>query len=168
MGRLLSSKRREIVMPILRYIVWIGTSLLALLFVANWFLPEPPQQAVHRAIAMPVIRIASVQQPPEAVVIDTNQPTIIPPPMPPESAIPDAPSPLQSYALVESPPVTVGVDQKKPRSLKKPKTKVAVHQFPVVHTNVVATNSSPAPVPPTRLSLLDIVSGMGKKLFNLR
>jgi hypothetical protein len=155
-------------MPIVRYIVWVGTSLLALLFVANWCIVEIPQEAVHEAIAMPVIRIASVQQPPEAVVIDTNQPTNIPPPIPPESAIPDAPSPLQSYASVESPPVTVGVDQKKPKNLKNSKTKVAVHQSPVVRTHVVATNSSPAPVPPTRLSLLDIVSGMGKKLFNLR
>jgi hypothetical protein len=168
MGRLLSSERREIVMPIVRYIVWVGTSLLVLLLVANWLLPEPHREAAHEAIDKPIIRIASAEHQPEPVVIDTNQPTIVPPPIPPESAIPDAPSPLQSYALVESPPVTVGVDQKKSKNLKKPKTKVAVHQSPVVRTHVVATNSSPAPVPSTRLSLLDIVSGMGKKLFNLR
>ena len=34
-------------MPIVRYIVWVGTSLLALLFVANWFPPESlPEPAV--------------------------------------------------------------------------------------------------------------------------
>src|ERR1700691_30936 len=107
MGRLLSSQRRENVMPIVRYMVWVGTSLLALLFVANWFLPELPREAAHEAIDKPVIRIASAQRPPDDVFIDTNQPTIVPPPMPLENAIPDAPSPLQSYASVEPPSVTV-------------------------------------------------------------
>jgi hypothetical protein len=155
-------------MPIVRYMVWVGTTLLALLFVANWFLPELPREAVHVAIDKPVIRIASAQRPPEDVFIDTNQPTIVPPPVPLESAIPDAPSPLQSYASVEPPSVTVDVGQKKPKNLKTQKAKVVAHQSRSVRTHVVAANSSPAPVPPTRLSLLDIVSGMGKKLFNLR
>jgi hypothetical protein len=88
-------------MPIVRYMVWVGTSLLVLLFVANWCLPVPPREA-HQAIDKPVIRIASVQRPPDPVVIDTNQPTIVPPPKPMENAIPVAPSPLQSYASVES------------------------------------------------------------------
>jgi hypothetical protein len=154
-------------MPIVRYIIWVGTSLFALLFVANWFLPEAPQ-AVHEAIDKPVIRIASAQQPPESVVIDTNQPTIIPPPMPSEGAILEAPSPLQSYASVESPPVSVGVEQRKRKSLKGQKTKVANYQSPLVSTHVAATNGSAPTVPPTKLSLLDIVSGVGKRLFNLR
>ena len=130
MVRLLSSERREIVMPIVRYIGWVGTSLLALLFVANWFLPKPPQEAAHEAVNAPVIRIASVQQPPEAVVIDTNQPTIIPPSIAPESAVPDAPSPLQSYASVESPPATIDVGQKNRKESKRQKAKVALeHKY---------------------------------------
>ena len=67
-------------MPIVRYIAFVGTSLLALLLVANWFLPEPPPEPAHEAIDKPIIRIASVVHPPERVVIDTNQPTIVPPP----------------------------------------------------------------------------------------
>ena len=114
----------------------------------------------------PVIRIASAEHQPEFVFIDTNQQTIIPPSRPPESAVPDAPSPLQSYALVEPPPATIDVGQEKRKEGKRQKAKVAAHQFPPVRA--VAANASPPAVPPTRLSLLEIVSGMGKRLFNLR
>jgi hypothetical protein len=113
----------------------------------------------------PVIRIASAQRPPESVFIDTSQPTIVPP-MPAENAIPDVASPLQSYASIEPAPVTVGVDQKNP--IKQNKTKVAVQKPSPMRTHVVATNSPPPPVPATKLSFLDVVSGMGRKLFNLR
>jgi hypothetical protein len=155
-------------MPILRYIVWVGTSLLALLFVANWFLPEPPQEAAHEAIEKPVIRIASVQRPPDSIFIDTDQPMTVPPPMPSESAIPDVPSPLQAYASVDPHPVTAGVDRKKPKDLKMQRAKVATFQSPSVRTHVVASGDQAATVPPTKLSFLDIVSGVGKSLFDLR
>jgi hypothetical protein len=158
-------------MPIVRYIVWVGTSLLALLFVANWFLPKPPQEAAHEAVNAPVIRIASAEHQPESVFIDTNQPTIVPPPMPSESAIPDVPSPLQAYASVDPPPVPVmaGVDQKKLKDHKRQRAKVAIFQTQSARTHVVAPSGSQATIaPPTKLSFLDIVSGVGKRLFNLR
>jgi hypothetical protein len=100
------------VMPIGRYIARVGTSLLALLFVVNWFLPEPLPEPAHEAIDKLVIRIASVQQPPERIVIDTSQPTIVPPPTLVEDAVPGEPSPLQSYASA-APPPKVDIDQKK-------------------------------------------------------
>ena len=103
------------------------------------------------------------QRPPESVFIDTSHPTIVPPPMPAESAIPDVASPLQSYASIEPSRVVVGVDQRNPK--KQNKTKIAAHKPPPV---VVAANSPPPSVPPTRLSFLDVVSGMGRRLFNLR
>ena len=37
-------------MPIARCIIWVGTSLLALLFVVSWFLPEPLPESAHEAI----------------------------------------------------------------------------------------------------------------------
>ena len=70
------------VMPIGRYIAWVGASLLALLFVADWYLPKPLPEPTGNEINRPVIRIASVQQPPERIIIDTSQPTIVPPPTP--------------------------------------------------------------------------------------
>jgi hypothetical protein len=59
-------------MPIARYIAWVGTSLLALLFVANWFLPEYSAAPAPQASNRPIIRIASVQQPPERIVNDAG------------------------------------------------------------------------------------------------
>jgi hypothetical protein len=44
-------------MPIIRYVVWVGTSLLAVLLVANWFLPDPPREVAHEGVDAPVIRI---------------------------------------------------------------------------------------------------------------
>ena len=66
------------VMPIGRYIAWVGASLVALLFVADWCLPKSLPEPARDAINRPVIRIASIRQPPERIVIDTSQPTIVP------------------------------------------------------------------------------------------
>jgi hypothetical protein len=109
--------RREMVMPIGRYIAWVGASLLALLFVADWYppksLPEPARDAINR----PVIRIASIRQPPERIVIDTSQPTIVPSPTLVGDAVPGEPSPLQSYASTAPPPTVIDVDKKGGRAL---------------------------------------------------
>jgi hypothetical protein len=118
MGRLLSSSQREIVMPIVRYIVWVSASLLTLLFVANWYLPEAPREtAAQEAIDKPIIRITSTQHPPESVFIDTDQPTIVPPPTTVGNAVPEARSPLQAYAWVD-PPLTAGLTERGQRTLK--------------------------------------------------
>ena len=48
----------EMVMPIGRYIAWVGASLLMLLLMANWFLPQslaPTGDEINR----PVIQIAA-------------------------------------------------------------------------------------------------------------
>ena len=66
-------------MPLRRYFLVGGGALLALLFAANALLPQPPASdpAVSSA-SPPVIRIHSERKGPEAVVLDTSQPTIVP------------------------------------------------------------------------------------------
>src|SRR5258705_13242599 len=99
-----------IAMPIGRYIAWVGTSLLALLFMADWCLPKSLPELSGDAINRPVIRIASIQQPPERIVIDTSQPTIVPSPTLVEDAVPDEPSqPIQSNASAPPPPTVVNL-----------------------------------------------------------
>ena len=85
---------------------------------------------------MLVVRIASAQHSPEPVVIDTNQPTIVPPPALMDNAIPDPPSPLQSYASAEPLPVTLRLDQKKRKNFKRQRPKVADYQSPSVRPHV--------------------------------
>lgn len=154
-------------MPIGRYIAWVGASLLALLFVADWYLPKSSPEPAHEAINRPVIRIASIEHPPERVVIDTSQPTIVPPPALVDDAVPSEPSPLQSYASVS--PTIVDVDKnKKGRKVIKPqKPKVAANKQ-LVSAPAVSSGSLPTTGPPTKLSFMDIISGVGKNLFNLR
>ena len=157
------------VMPIGRYIAWVGTSLLALLFMADWCLPKSLPEPSGDAVNRPVIRIASIQQPPEPIVIDTSQPTIVPPPMLVEDAVPGEPSqPLRSYASAPSPPTIVKVDQQRQKVIKRQGPKVATYQKPLASTPVAASGSSATTVPLTRLSFTDLISGqLVRNLFNL-
>jgi hypothetical protein len=154
-------------MPIARYIIWVGASLLALLFIADWLVPNSNSEVAHEAFEVPPIRITSAQRPPESVFIDTNQSTIVPLPVPAEDVVRVAPSALDSYASVESPAVAIRADQKAPNSLKPIKKRVAAQKSSPVRTHLAAISSPTAPVQPAR-SLLDMVSGMGRNLFNLR
>jgi hypothetical protein len=156
------------VMPIGRYIAWVGTSLLTLLFVADWYLPKPLPERPGDAINKPVIRIASIERPPERIIIDTNQPTIVPPPTLVEDAIAGEPSPLQSYASAAPPPTVVDVDKKRRKVIKRQEPKVAANQPPLASTPAVASGSSATTVPLTKLSFMDFISRqLGRNLFNL-
>lgn len=63
-------------MPVLRYFVFVGGALLALLLVTNAVLPEPPlhDDLVASSNEMPVIRIHSNRKLPQPIVFDTNAP----------------------------------------------------------------------------------------------
>ncbi|MFB9264265.1 hypothetical protein ACFFWD_13960 [Bradyrhizobium erythrophlei] len=159
-------------MPIGRYIAWVGASLLALLFIAGWCLPDPSPEPGGGPIERPVIRIASVQQPPELVVIDTSLPTIVPPPTPVEpiatsEPATSEPTPARSLAFAPPPQTAVDTDRKTRKANKR--------QAPKVATIQPRLEPAPAPVGPaasaprTKLSFADILSGqLVKNLFNLR
>jgi hypothetical protein len=68
-------------MPIFRYFVFVGGALLALLFVADFALPQAPavQTVMTAGGDLPPIRIRSDRKLPERVVLDTSHPTIAPP-----------------------------------------------------------------------------------------
>jgi len=67
-------------MPVLRYFVFVGGALLALLFVADICFPKQPVVATADSrVDKSTIRIHSERKWPERVVFDTNQPTIVPP-----------------------------------------------------------------------------------------
>jgi hypothetical protein len=63
-------------MPVVRYFLFVGGALLALLLISDAYLPKLP--AAERADAdLPVIRIHSDRKWPERVVFDTSHPTIV-------------------------------------------------------------------------------------------
>jgi hypothetical protein len=155
------------VMPIGRYIAWVGASLFALLFVVDWYLPKSLPEPARDVIIRPVIRITSIQRPPERIVIDTSQPTIVPPPTLVAEAAPDEPSPVRSYASAASPPAVVHVDQKKRKATKRQEPKIA-HKPPLAITPAVANGSLATTAPPTKLSFMDFISRqLGRNLFNV-
>src|SRR5260221_14296426 len=88
-------------MPIGRYVAFVGSLLLAMLFVADWLLPMGPTQSVTSGEAdKPIIGIKSDHRWPERIVFDTSAPTIAAQ-MPPVVA--DAPvtnHPREAFALL--------------------------------------------------------------------
>ncbi|WP_407122629.1 hypothetical protein [Bradyrhizobium sp. STM 3561] len=59
-------------MPIIRYFVFVGGLLLAVLFVADRYLPAPVQRAGPSDLDRTIIRIAAARTLPEKIVFDTR------------------------------------------------------------------------------------------------
>ena len=94
-------------MPLGRYFLYIGGVLLTLLFVADWWLPSLGSGSAPSNVDRTTIRIHSAQKWPNAVVIDTTLPTIVPPPV--AMAVAPAPPPparpvREAFALAEATP----------------------------------------------------------------
>jgi hypothetical protein len=65
--------------PLRRYFLCVGGALLTLLFAADALMPRPPaNENIGSGPKLPRILIHSERKGPEAVVIDTNQPAIVP------------------------------------------------------------------------------------------
>jgi len=66
-------------MPVVRYFLWVGGVLLALLFATDAYLPTlPVVPTADTTVDKSIIRIHSDRKWPERVVFDTQQPTITP------------------------------------------------------------------------------------------
>src|SRR5258708_11210398 len=123
-------------MPVLRYFLYVGGALLALLFAVDVYVPKEPVVTAAEASAPtenPTLRIRSDRKWPERIVFDTSTPTIVPP--------------AQTAATeVSPPPPTVAgeftakarvresfaqfrpADGSKPEPKPQPKRKVAKHR----------------------------------------
>jgi len=130
---------------IVRYFIWVGGGLLALLMIAGWAWPTaaPDPTPVEVAQTSPtnstILRIHSERKWPEKVVIDTSIPTIIPPAPPPPvvAAVPSAPVVAENKA---APKALDARAEMKPA----PKRKVVHHRTPRPAVSTWA-NANPAP-----------------------
>jgi hypothetical protein len=89
-------------LPIIRYFVFIGSLLLALLFVADRYLTPSPDPVRAAEVDRTIIRIHSARALPEKIVFDTSQP------MPAPSIVADARpdnDPREAHAMVVTPPI---------------------------------------------------------------
>ncbi len=71
-------------MPLVRYFLYAGSALLALLFLVDWYSPATPaaaagnDQVEQTSLDKEILRIQSAQRWPQKVVFDTNLPAIVP------------------------------------------------------------------------------------------
>src|SRR5579863_7143636 len=87
-------------MPLMRYFIFVGGALLALLLIADVCLPALPVVKASRSDTdLSVIRIHSDTKWPERVVFDTTRPTITPVPAP---MVAEAVVPQQKIAAASS------------------------------------------------------------------
>jgi hypothetical protein len=77
------SKNRAVInqVPLARYFAFVGSVLLGMMFIADWYWPSASSHTFFREARVDklIIRITSVQKWPEPIVIDTSLPTIVPP-----------------------------------------------------------------------------------------
>lgn len=114
-------------MPVWRYLLVVGGALLALLFAADAMLPRPPTEEIHASGSqLPKIRIYSERRRPEAVVVDTSRPTIVPDvtataDAPAAAAVLGSPNPgiRESFARL-LPPAPKQADAAQPKTRRTP------------------------------------------------
>jgi hypothetical protein len=89
--------------PLGRYFFFVGSLLLAVLFIAERYLPASSQTFSREArVDKSIIRIKSAHKWPEAIVIDTSLPTIVPPPLPILAQAPVINQPREAFARLDA------------------------------------------------------------------
>ena len=88
-----------------RYFFFVGSLLLGMLFISDWYFPKASSQSFFREarVDKSIIRIKSAHKWPEAIVIDTSLPTIVPPPLPVLAKASVINQPREAFAQLNSP-----------------------------------------------------------------
>ena len=109
-------------MPLLRYFIFVGGALLALLIVVSSCFPET-ETITHSDVARPVIRIVSDRTGPPRVDIDTRVQTAVVPTSVPE-ILQQAPARIAEAQVSASPPTppapAIKIKRKKTTVAKRP------------------------------------------------
>jgi hypothetical protein len=118
-------------MPLGRYLLYVGGVLLTLLFLIDAHLPHSAAGPAAGDIDRSIIRIQSAYRWPSAVVFDTSQPTIVPPPPEVIAEAPPQKSPRDAYAMAHAmgqpaqPAHAVATASPAPRKRVPPRVRVA-------------------------------------------
>src|SRR6266850_4621317 len=117
-------------MPVVRYFMYVGGALLALLFISGVFLPKSPVvDRTDSAAELPAIRIHTDRKWPERVVFDTSIPTVVPAQTAKAEAIAPSPTPVADVSarvrVREAFAQMVPPEPKKPEAKPQRKRKIA-------------------------------------------
>jgi hypothetical protein len=119
---------------LVRYFLYVGAALLALVFLADWYWPAVSttaasgDQAQETSIDREILRIQSAQKWPQKIVFDTNVPTIVPPPALVASVAPVPPSPLRAAEALNKSVLNAHAEAKPAVQAQTPQRKVARHR----------------------------------------
>jgi hypothetical protein len=157
-------------MPLIKYFGFVGSALVLLLIGLGWCFPQPlsePREPPGGVTYRPAIRIASAEQLPERVIIDTNLPTIVSPPSVLEFAERWPQASVAEVNPVPKPATPAPVrDVLTKQNIAKSEhsKKVVVHRA-APKANIESARNDKVPTSPavTRLSLLYILKeGLGQ------
>jgi hypothetical protein len=154
-------------MPLIKYFGFVGSALFLLLIGSGWCFPRPPSKPPSGVPDRPAIRIASAEQLPERVIIDTSLQKIVPPP----GALEFAERWPQETVAVLNPvpkpatPAPVSDVSTKHKIAKRERSKKAAVHRAEPKANIETARNDKVPTSPavTRLSLLDTLKeGLGQ------
>ena len=144
-------------MPLMKYFGFVGSALVLLLVGTGWFFPQPIAEPIRSAKVRPAIRISSVEQLPERVVLDTTLPTIAAPSVlefaerwPREPATP------VEHLSTQAPPAPITAAPRKQNPAKQERAK-KIAAAPKSSVESAMIDKLPPSPPVTRLTLLDIL-----------
>ena len=121
-------------MFLVRYFLYAGSALLALLFLVNWYGTAAPTtvagdaQAQESSLDKQILRIQSAQKWPQKIVFDTSIPTIVPPPPLVASLPPVPPPPLKAAEALNKTVLNAHAEAKPAEKAQRPPRKVARHR----------------------------------------
>lgn len=140
-------------MPVVRYFLWVGSVLLAMIFIVGWVWPSADPAPVKEASAsaeMPtspansmMLRIQSARKWPDKIEFDTSVPTIVPPPAPSVlAAVVPAAVPVAAAS-----PLDARAEMKQVTPAPPPKRQARVHRRSVRPTVSTWAYANPAAQP---------------------
>jgi hypothetical protein len=126
-------------MPLGRYFAFMDSALLALLFLADWYMPDLSAAPSRTEVDKSIIRIHTMHKWPEAIVFDTSLPTIIPPPViaaelpakrPPRDALALLPQPAPSAAAAAAVEPKPAATKRRSRTARVSTGRIASYRGP--------------------------------------
>ena len=172
-------------MPLIKYVVFVGSALVLLLLAMNWYLPDPTAEPVYTSTVRPVIKISSTDPLPEKVVLDNIMPYTAPPsdvmraaarPLPPaltfEKITPGLLPAFSTLAQVTPKTITEKRDPAKINAKRHPAKKVVANRAaPKVHVaavkNFTAREFKQDTKPADKTTFLDDIAGRLGQLFKV-
>ena len=123
-------------MFLVRYFLYAGSVLLALLFLADWYWPAAPAtvagQVEETSLDKEILRIRSAQKWPQKIVFDTNVPTIVPPTTLAADVPPAPPPPFKAAEELNKPVLNAHAEAKPALKTQTPPRRLAAarHRTP--------------------------------------